>query len=132
MTYIKTTPILKEAVHADRIENDPEWALIIGLGYNDKQRRNLVYVHLKKLRDELRRITGGDALKAKQLSDLLYLRMHAGEKRQQDTMAKAVEHRRDVAEGIVGSVRQFVHALHDAGGGGRYPDKIRKAQQVVG
>ena len=33
--------------------------------------------------------------------------------------------------GIAGSVRAFVHALHDAGGTGRYPGKIRQAQQII-
>lgn len=42
-----------------------------------------------------------------------------------------VEHRRDVAEGITDSLGRFVHALHDAGGDGRYPDKIRQAMQVI-
>ena len=44
------------------------------------QKRNLVYVHLGKLLNEVRRITGGDATRAKQLTDLLYMRAHAGEK----------------------------------------------------
>ena len=119
LSYVESTPILKEAAHAKQLEDNPEWALVLGLGYNDTQRRNLIYQHLGKMLTELRRITGGDALKAKQLSDLLYLRAHAGEQRRQDNITKVVEHRRDVAEGIVASLRQFVHALHDAGGGGR-------------
>jgi hypothetical protein len=57
--------------------------------------------------------------------------VHAGETRRQDNVQKIVEHRRDVAEGIVLSLRQFVHALHGAGGNGRYPDKVRQAQQVI-
>jgi hypothetical protein len=135
MSYVESTPILKEAAHAKRLEENPEWALILGLGYNDTQRRNLIYIHLGKLLDRLRQITGGDATKAKQLSDLLYLRTHAGERRAQrerDNVEKIVEHRRDVAEGIAESLRSFVHALHEAGGKGRYPDKIRQAQQVWG
>lgn len=129
-SYIQTEPILKEAAHAKRLEQNPEWALILGLGYNDGQKRNLIYQHLGKMLTELRRVTGGDALKAKQLADLLYLRAHAGEQRRRDNVSKAVEHRRDLAEGIVASLRHFVQALHDAGGSGRYPDKIRQAQQV--
>ncbi len=39
-------------------------------------------MHLGKLLDEVRRITGGDATRAKQLTDLLYMRAHAGEKRE--------------------------------------------------
>lgn len=107
------------------------WTLVSGLGYNDAQRRNLIYMHLQKLLQAMRTITGGHAMKAKQLSDLLHLRVHAGEHRVQSRLEKVNEHRRDVAEGIVESIRSFVHALHNAGGEGRYPDKIRKAQQVV-
>lgn len=130
MGYIESTPILKEAAHARKLEDNPEWALILGLGYNDTQKRNLIYQHLHKLLTELRRITNGDAMKAKELGDLLYLRLHAGEKKRFDNVQRTAEHRRDVAEAIVESLRAFVHALHDVGGGGRYPDKIRKAQQV--
>ena len=131
MSYVESTPILREAAHAKKLEENPEWALILGLGYSDLQRRCLIYQHLGKMRDELKRITGGDALKAKQLADLLYQRVHAGETRRHDNVQKIVEHRRDVAEGIVLSLRQFVHALHDAGGNGHYPYKIRQAQQVI-
>ena len=130
VSYIQSEPILKEASHAKRLEENPEWALILGLGYNDGQKRNLIYQHLGKMLTELRRVTGGDALKAKQLSDLLYLRAHAGEQRRINATEKEREHRRDVAECIVESIREFVHALHDAGGNGRYPDKLRQAQQV--
>lgn len=130
MSYIESTPLLKEAAHAKKLEENPEWALILGLGYKDSQKRNLIYQHLKKLLYELRRITNGDAMKAKELSDLLYLRLHAGEKRRLDNVQRVAEHRRDVAEAIVESLRAFVHAFHDAGGAGRYPDKIRQAQQV--
>lgn len=54
-----------------------------------------------------------------------------GENRVKDRVSKIVEHRRDVAEGIADSLSRFVHALHDAGGAGRYPDKIRQAMQVI-
>ena len=87
--------------------------------------------HLGKLLTELRQITGGDATKAKQLSDLLYSRVHAGEERRVNNVTKIVEHRRDLAEAITSSLREFVHALHDAGGKGRYPGKVRDAQQVI-
>lgn len=46
-------------------------------------------------------------------------------------MAKIQKHRRDVAEGIAESVSRFVHALHQAGGAGRYPEKIRQSMQVI-
>lgn len=54
-----------------------------------------------------------------------------GDQRVKDNVAKIVEHRRDVHEAIAESVRRFVHALHDAGGNGRYPGKIRQALQVI-
>lgn len=75
-------------------------------------------------------MTNGDVMKAKQLSDLLYLRVHAGGKRKQDNIQQITEHQRDIAQAIVEALRSFVQALHDAGGKGRYPEKIRKAQQV--
>lgn len=46
-------------------------------------------------------------------------------------MSKLIEHSRDVSEGIAESLRSFVLALHDAGGAGRYPGKIRQAMQVI-
>ena len=131
VSYVQSNPILKEASHAARLEEDPEWALILGLGYTDAQKRDLIYRHLGKLKDELHRITGGDAMRAKQLSDLLYLRVHAGEKRRLSHTEQAELRRHDINEGIVASIYWFVQALHNAGGQGRYPDKIRQAQQVV-
>lgn len=131
MSYVQSTPILKEAAHSKAMQEHPEWADILGTGYNDMQRRDLIYKHLAKLLAELRRITGGDATKAKQLSDLLYCRAHAGEQRRQDEVQKKVEHNRNVAVAIGESLREFVHALHEAGGKGRYPSKIRHAQQVM-
>jgi hypothetical protein len=79
----------------------------------------------------MRRVTGGDATKAKQLTDLLYMRVHAGEQRRLNATEKEVRHDHAVNEGIVLSISQFVQALHDAGGSGRYPDKVRQAQQVI-
>lgn len=131
MSYVESTPVLKEAAHCKALEEHEEWAQILGTGYSDTQRRDLIYKHLRKLLAELRRITGGDAHKAKQLADLLYCRAHAGERRRTDNVHSIVEHRRDVAEAITGSLREFVHALHDAGGAGRYPTKIRHAQQIL-
>lgn len=48
-----------------------------------------------------------------------------------DNVAKIQKHRRDITEGIADSLRSFVHALHNAGGDGRYPTKIRQALQVI-
>lgn len=74
-------------------------------------------------------MTGGDAMKAKQLSDLLSLGVHAGERREEDNIDKIAKHKRDVVVAIVDeSLGAFVHdALHYAGGAGRYPNKVRKA-----
>ena len=78
MSYVESTPILKQAAHAEALEAHPEWQEIVGYGYREDQRRSLIYQHLGKLLTELRRITGGDATKGKQLSDLLFARTHAG------------------------------------------------------
>ena len=131
VSYIQSTPILKEAAHAKKLEEHPEWAVVLGLGYDDAQKRNMIYNHLGKLQSELRRVTNGDAMKAKQLTDLLYTRVHAGEQRMLDKTDKAKAHDNAVNAGIVASLAQFVQALHDAGGDGRYPEKIRQAQQVI-
>eukprot|EP00966_Prymnesium_polylepis_P316210 7306311-Prymnesium_polylepis.1 len=45
-------------------------------------------------------------------------------------MAKAEAHRHQLHEAITLSLRDFVHAIHEAGGDGRYADKLRQAQQV--
>ena len=158
MSYMGTAPILKESAHADALEEHAEWAEILGVGYDDTQRRSLIYRHLSKLLRELRNITGGDAtkvcgfsshldvprlssllvleyssltpqalqptLQAKQLSDLLYCRAHAGEQtrrrhgRHLSTIQKSIEHKRDVAEAITDSLREFVQTLHDVAGKG--------------
>ena len=43
-------------------------------------------------------------------------------------MAKAEAHRHQLHEAITLSLRDFVHAIHEAGGDGRYPDKLRQSQ----
>lgn len=65
------------------------------IGVEHQQRKNLVHKHLHKLLAEHRRITGGDAKKAKQLPDVLYLRMHTGEKRRVYATDAALQHRHD-------------------------------------
>ena len=49
LAFIESEPILTQAAHAKRLEESPEWALVLGLGYNDAQKRNLIYQHLGKL-----------------------------------------------------------------------------------
>ena len=99
VSYIHSEPILNQAAHAKRLEDNPEWAVILGLGYNDKQRRNLIYQHLTKLKSSLLNITGGDATKAKQLTDLMHTHVHAGEGRQLSFEQKDEQHRHDLNEG---------------------------------
>ena len=79
VAYINSTPILKQAAHAKKLEENPEWTLVLGIGYNESQKNNGIYLHLKKMLAELQNVTGGDVTKAKQLTDLLYTRVHAGE-----------------------------------------------------
>jgi hypothetical protein len=87
-SVVQSKPILENGAHFRKLEDNPEWALILYLEYGDDQKRNLIYQHLHKLLDQLRGITGGDAMKEKQLGDLMYLRLHAGEERRQDTVQK--------------------------------------------
>ena len=131
VAYINSTPILKQAAHAKKLEENPEWTLVLGIGYNESQKNNGIYQHLKRMKTELQNVTGGDATKAKQLTDLLYTRVHAGEANRLNATEKAQAHDHAVNASIVASVAEFVQALHDAGGDGRYPDKIRQAQQVI-
>ena len=130
MGSIETGTVLKQAAHARALEEHPEWKGVIGVGYSEPQRRDLIYKHLQKLLDLTRSVTRGDATKAKQLIDLLHARVHAGEARKQDAMTKTREKNARLNKGIMLSLSDFVHRLHDAGGKGRYPDKIRQAMQV--
>lgn len=61
-----------------RLQRDPNFALIIGLGYSNSQKRCQVYRHLQRLLEDLRSITQGDVRKAKYLSKMLFERTHAG------------------------------------------------------
>lgn len=78
MSYMQSDGVHSEASHAQLLELDPDWALVVGLGYDNVQKKGLIYKHLKKLRDSLWVITHGDPTKAKALSEMLYLRTHAG------------------------------------------------------
>lgn len=79
MSYIQSDPVLRQSSHAQILQDQPEWALILGLGYHTKaQKQSLIYKHLNKLVDTLHTITAGDPTKAKQLSEMLCLRTHAG------------------------------------------------------
>lgn len=78
VSHLQQDTLLKHVSHMEMLEKDPDWALVIGLGYNDAQKKTLIYKHLKKMRDSLHVITHGDPCKAKALSEMLYLRLHAG------------------------------------------------------
>lgn len=129
-SYMETPGGLKQAAHK-ALEDHPEWKEIIGVGYSSAQQRDLIYKHLQKLLDLTRSVTRGDSVMAKQLIDLLHARAHTGEQRSVDVLDRARERTRRLNEGIALSLRDFVHLLHDAGGKGRYPDKLRQAMQVV-
>lgn len=74
-----TEPVLQQASHAERLEESEDWISTVGMGYKKgSQQTSLIYKHLSKLIVALRSITGGDAMKAKQLSELLSYRSHAG------------------------------------------------------
>ena len=76
-------------------------------------------------------MTHGDASKAKQLIDLLHHRVHAGDHRIATGMGQAREKNNRLNKGIVLSLSDFVHRLHDAGGKGRYDEKISQTMTVV-
>lgn len=78
MSMCKTDPVLKQQSHAARLEQNPEWGLVLGLGYSTSQKTRLIYDHVHKMLSHMRDITGGDAAKAKELSEMLYFRTHAG------------------------------------------------------
>lgn len=129
--HLRTGDILKQTAHAKTLEQHPEWKDIVGVGYSEPQRRDLIYKHLQKLLDLTRTVTHGDACKAKQLIDLLHHRVHAGEHRTATGMDKAREKNNRLNKGIMLSLSDFVHRLHDAGGKGRYNEKIAQTMTVV-
>ena len=114
MSDFQSGDILKQTAHAKALEQHPEWKDLIGMGYSEPQRRDLIYKHLQKLLDLTRTVTHGDASKAKQLVDLLHHRVHAGEHR--TGMGQAREKNNRLNKGIMLSLSDFVHRLHDASG----------------
>ena len=78
LAVINSDSMLRQETHFARIEEDPQLALIYGLGYSPMQRKSMLYRHIKKLLTSLHHITGGDATKSKELSEMLFLRTHAG------------------------------------------------------
>ena len=61
MSYVESTPILKEAAHAQALEEHKEWAQILGVGYSDKQRRDLS-LRLRRLGDPFDFLIGVDEI----------------------------------------------------------------------
>ena len=53
MSYIESEPILKQAAHAKKLEEHPEWAVVLGLGYDDDQRHGLKAVLVERLLEAL-------------------------------------------------------------------------------
>jgi hypothetical protein len=121
---------LSQACHAPELASQEGWDKVIGVGYSDKQKRDLIYRHLAKVNEVLRKVTGSEPVMAKQLVDLMHARVHAGEQRR--VTAASIEEQREqrLCAAITGSLTEFVSGLHAAGGDGRYPDKVTKAMQA--
>lgn len=62
---------------ASKLEDTPDLGFALGTGYTERQKKSMIYRHLSKLLVALRKITGGDAVKGRQLSELLHIRTHA-------------------------------------------------------
>jgi len=125
VSYKPVPGLLEQASHSNPFED-----AILGIGYNDTQRRSLVYKHTNKVAGYIRQVTGNDSVKAKQLVELLSVRVHAGEQLNLAKTDKVLGQWRRLTEAITDSLRAYVLELHDAGGDGRYPDKIRQSMQV--
>jgi len=127
---LNTGEPLSQASHAPELASQQCWQKVIGVGYTDKQKRDLIYRHVAKAMDCVRNVTGADAIMAKQLVDLLHARVHAGEHRRVTAASLEEQREQRVCAAITGSLAEFVSGLHAAGGAGRYPDKVTKAMHV--
>ena len=127
---LNTGEPLSQASHAPELASQQCWQKVIGVGYTDKQKRDLIYRHVAKAMDCVRNVTGADAIMAKQLVDLLHARVHAGEHRRVTAASLGEQREQRVCAAITGSLAEFVSGLHAAGGAGRYPDKVTKAMHV--
>jgi hypothetical protein len=65
---VPTPNLLEQTSHSDPFSS---WDDTFGSEYTDSQRRSLVYKHSKEVIECLRRVTSGDAVKGKQLVELL-------------------------------------------------------------
>jgi hypothetical protein len=127
---LNTGEPLSQASHALELASQQCWQKVIGVGYTDKQKRDLIYRHFAKAMDCVRNVTGADAIMAKQLVDLLHARVHAGEQRHVSAASLEEQREQRLCAAITGSLAEFVSGLHTARGSGRYPDKISKSMQV--
>ncbi|KAJ1615622.1 hypothetical protein T492DRAFT_157330, partial [Pavlovales sp. CCMP2436] len=121
---------LSQASHAAELVAQEGWDKVIGVGYSDTLKRDLIYRHLAKLLESLRKVTGADPIRAKQLVDLLHARVHAGEARHMSAASLAEQREQQLCAAVTGSLAEFVSGLYAAGGAGRYPDKVTKSMQA--
>jgi hypothetical protein len=127
---LATGTVLTQASHAPELAAQEGWDKVIGVGYSDKQRRDLIYRHLANVSASVRKVTGADPIMAKQLVDLLHARVHAGEQRRVCEATLVAQRDDRLCQAITGSIAEFLTGLHAAGGGGRYNVKITKLMQV--
>jgi hypothetical protein len=130
VSSLNTGDMLSQAPHADELANQEGWNKVIGIGYSEKQRRDLIYRHLAKLTDCLRKVTSADPIMAKQLVDVMHARVHAGENRHVSAAALNEKREQQLCTAVTDSIAEFVSGLHAAGGSGRYADKITKSMQA--
>jgi len=127
---LNTGDMHSQATHADELAKLEGWTEVIGIGYSEKQRRDLIYRHLAKLTECLRKVTSADPTMAKQLVDLMHARVHAGEHRYVSAASLKEKREQQLCTAVTDSIAEFVSGLHAAGGSGRYADKITKSMQA--
>ena len=128
---LDTGDALVQASHAAELAEQEGWDKVIGIGYSDNQKRDLIYRHLAKLCESLRKVTGSDPIMAK-LVDLLHARVHAGEQRRVSVATLEEQREQRLCVAFTGSLVDFMSGLRAAGGSGRYPDKCAKSKQDAG
>jgi hypothetical protein len=105
-----------QASHAVELASQQGWEKVIGVGYSDRQRRDVIYRHLAKMMECLRNVTGRDPIMAKQLVDLLHARVHAGEQRRVSAASLEEQREQKLCAAITGSLAEFVSGLHSSSG----------------
>jgi hypothetical protein len=127
---LNTGDMHSQATHVDELAKLEGWNEVIGIGYSEKQRRDLIYRHLAKLTECLRKVTSADPTMAKQMVDLMHARVHAGEHRYVSAASLKEKREQQLCTAVTDSIAEFVSGLHAAGGSGRYADKITKSMQA--